>query len=437
MKANGRGAGTYHWDTITSPFTKSLWRKPMRLFLFGLMMLFLVAGMLISVAPAFADEPQKANPPAQKENQSIKVQLVRPHQPDENFQAIEAGSVKVFYMEGWKDAAQKIAEQTDKCIKAALAYISMEPQGTCEITLRPITIQEGALAGSEISTDMNTKIVAFPMAVPEGGADKYSTDSFETKQNIMSAASYMCTMALMLAQPDAATSNPRWFLDGISGDLRLKMAGELAGNDPDMAGKLCPLQYYDKILEHYRDKLLNWDFDTQNDWAYGAGCTQMFIEIEKKFGAEAIKKIVAGFANAQKTDKDSLVKIINDAIGADLVEFLSKYEAPKYPQVGVGADKEFKGPGIRIVSVVQNSAAAKAGFQAEDIILKINGKEVNALVDLQAIVKEAGVGGELKAHVKRGDKEIELAATIGEPAFNFPPDPEPPKAEPDNPADKY
>lgn len=409
----------------------------MRLLLCGLMMLFLAAGLLILVAPAYADEPQKANPPEQKPDEGIKVKLIAPHQKDENFQVISAGNVKVFYMEGWKDAAEKMAEQTDECIKSALGLVSIEPQGTCEITLRPITLEKGVLPGSMQSTDLNRRIMSWPMAVPEGGAADFSPDALETKRNILSAASHTCTMAMQLAQPDAAASDPRWFVEGLSLYLSSRIAVQMAGNDAANVKELYNMEYSDKILEHYRDKLLDWNTPSDGAWAYGAGCAQMFVEIEKMFGADAIKKIGSGFAQAEKVDKDSLVKIINDAIGADLIEFLGKYEAPKYPQLGVGADAEYKGPGIRVASVMPRTAAAKAGFAADDIIVKANGKEINAVADLQAIVREVSVGGELKANVKRGDKEIELTATIGEPAFNFPPDPEPKKAEPSNPVDEY
>jgi hypothetical protein len=401
-----------------------------------MMMFVLAAGLFAVAATATADEPQKTDAAGQNPGE-MKVKLIGPHKSDENFEVVSTGSVKVFYMEGWKDVAQKIADKTDACVKSALALISIEPQGACEITLRPVALAQGELAGSMQSTDLNGKITSCPAAVPEGGAANYSADSLEARQNIMSATANMCAMDLLLAQPDAAASNPRWFLDGITGYLRLTIAGELTGNDLAAVKQLYDIQYADKILEHYRDKLMNWTGPTQSDWAYGAGSAQMFIEIEKKFGAEAVKKIGDGFAKAEKADRDSLVKIISDATGADFLDFLAKYEAPKYPQLGVGADLEYKGPGIRVASVMPNTSAATAGFQEDDIIVKVNGKEVNALADVQAIMKELGVGGELKATVKRGDEEVEITATIGEPAFNFPPDPEPPKPEPDKPADKY
>jgi hypothetical protein len=371
--------------------------------------------------------PQPTEPkPTEKvtgEN-SVRALAVYPPQAGETWQIRLVGNVKIYCREGWEDSAQKLGAKLDAAIKSTLGRIAIVPQGTVEVTMRPMKLPEGVLPASVVSTDLVKKITTWPMAVSEVGPALFSVDSTYGKQNILSAFSNMCAMEMQLAHPGAKV--PVWFASGMGLYLHSRLAADLAGGNADESRKLFSMDYSDKILERYRDKLLKWDFATSSEWAYSAGVAQMFVEIEKKYGAEAIKKIGEGFVKAEKFDRDSLVKIINDATGADLVEFLKKYEAPKYPQLGVGADEAYKGAGLRVAAVTPRSAAVKAGFMAGDIILKGGGKELKSVADLQALVKEKGLGGEVKFAVKRGDKEVELTAVLTEPVFNFPPDPEPP-----------
>jgi hypothetical protein len=365
------------------------------------------------------------NKPAPKQDDGgFNLRVVWPPQPGEKFESVTVGNVKVYYMEGWKEAAEKFAAKADESVKSALGLIGVEPLGTCEFTMRPIKLAEGEVGGGAQTTDLNKKVMSYPFPVPEGGEKDFSVDTLDIKRFILWAATYTCVMDMQLAQPDALVSNPKWFVDGLSSYLQMKLAATLAGAD---STKLVSMEYSDKILEHYREKLLNWNQLTQHDWAYGAGCMQMFMEIEKKYGAEAILKIGQGFVKAEKADRETLVKAINEATGGDIVEFLKAYEAPKYPQLGVETDSTYKGPGLLVTGTMPGSPAAEAGFGAGDVIVKCNGEEMDSAAELAALVKKLGVGKELLATVKRGETEVEVTATIREPKFNFPPDPEPAK----------
>jgi len=419
LRQTERGRGSYQVDMRCVGGASFLRRDMMKL---RTMLAAIVMAWAICVSrAAWAEENQ---PAPKQDDGGFNLRVVWPPQPGEKFESVTMGNVKVYYMEGWKEAAEKFAAKADESVKSSLALIGVAELGTCEFTMRPIKLAEGEVPGGAQTTDLNKKVMSYPFPVPEGGEKDFSVDTLDIKRFILWAAMYTCVMDMQLAQADALASNPKWFVEGLSSCVQMKLAATLAGAD---STKLISMEYSDKILEHYREKLLNWNQLTQHDWAYGAGCMQMFMEIEKKYGAEAILKIGQGFVKAEKADRETLVKVINEATGGDLADFLTKYEAPKYPQLGVGTDSTFKGPWLLVTGTMPNSAAADAGFAAGDIMLKGNGKDLNSAADLQALVKELGVGGVLKVTVKRGETEVEVTATIREPKFNFPPDPEPAK----------
>ena len=63
-------------------------------------------------------------------------------------------------------------------------------------------------------------------------------------------------------------------------------------------------------------------------------------------------------------------------------------------------------------AVEANSPAAKAGVQAEDIILEINGKKLDQGVSLADVIAELSVGSTVKLKINRGGKEINISATL-------------------------
>lgn len=65
-------------------------------------------------------------------------------------------------------------------------------------------------------------------------------------------------------------------------------------------------------------------------------------------------------------------------------------------------------------AVEKNSPASKAGVLAEDIIIEINGVQINEKRSLQSIVQEYQVGDALRLKILRSGKEITLSATLEE-----------------------
>ena len=84
--------------------------------------------------------------------------------------------------------------------------------------------------------------------------------------------------------------------------------------------------------------------------------------------------------------------------------------APLRGQLGVQivGDSEAK-----IGEIARNSPAQSAGLKTNDAILQINGKLVHNQSELLAALGEYRPGAKVKLVVKRGDKRLDVAATLG------------------------
>lgn len=84
---------------------------------------------------------------------------------------------------------------------------------------------------------------------------------------------------------------------------------------------------------------------------------------------------------------------------------------PLVYMLGVETPSYRKEPPV-IAAVVPGSAAAAAGFQAGDVIVRVGGTATPTWVAVdQAIGGQAISGGELRLTVRRGDREVELVTT--------------------------
>jgi serine protease Do len=65
-------------------------------------------------------------------------------------------------------------------------------------------------------------------------------------------------------------------------------------------------------------------------------------------------------------------------------------------------------------AVIKDSPAAKAGLQAEDIILEVNGKKIDESNALSNLIQGYGIGDTIKLKVQRGDKVMDIDVVLGE-----------------------
>ncbi|MFT7670175.1 MAG: C-terminal processing protease CtpA/Prc [Planctomycetota bacterium] len=79
---------------------------------------------------------------------------------------------------------------------------------------------------------------------------------------------------------------------------------------------------------------------------------------------------------------------------------------------GGSLDALFFEPGVRVVRVIENSPALTAGIEVGDVLLELDGSEVNDPAALEVLVQRSAAGVEVQAKVRREDTVFELPLTI-------------------------
>jgi len=69
----------------------------------------------------------------------------------------------------------------------------------------------------------------------------------------------------------------------------------------------------------------------------------------------------------------------------------------------------------RLIDVARNTPAARAGLKAGDVVLKVEGREIQAFSAFQRWISEADPGDALKVEVKRGDQQLSLVLQLAAP----------------------
>ncbi len=88
--------------------------------------------------------------------------------------------------------------------------------------------------------------------------------------------------------------------------------------------------------------------------------------------------------------------------------------APINPNSGyLGIGLEEGDGGVKITLVSPDLAADKAGVKVNDVILSVNGTRTPEPEALQSVVQKLKPGDKVVLKIKRGDKELELTATLG------------------------
>jgi hypothetical protein len=87
---------------------------------------------------------------------------------------------------------------------------------------------------------------------------------------------------------------------------------------------------------------------------------------------------------------------------------------PPAPFMGIGAEKKWPDrPGLEIGQVIEGTGAAEAGLRIGDVILSVNGEDMNEVQDLVAIIGRHEVGDTLTVRILRGEEERDIRVTLG------------------------
>ncbi len=79
--------------------------------------------------------------------------------------------------------------------------------------------------------------------------------------------------------------------------------------------------------------------------------------------------------------------------------------------LGVRIDRSSAPP--RLDEVVDDSAASRAGLEADDVLLAINGTKLEKANDLRPALRAHPAGTEIKIRVRRGEEEFDVTAKLG------------------------
>jgi len=75
--------------------------------------------------------------------------------------------------------------------------------------------------------------------------------------------------------------------------------------------------------------------------------------------------------------------------------------------------------GALITGVLNDTAAARAGLQKDDVIVKWNGEPIESVRELERRIRETPAGRNVRLGVLRQGSEMEMAATLGEMHINM------------------
>jgi len=81
-------------------------------------------------------------------------------------------------------------------------------------------------------------------------------------------------------------------------------------------------------------------------------------------------------------------------------------------RLGVVADPDLEGKGIKVATVVAGSPAEKAGLKVDDVITTINAKSVANIGELRAEIQKRKVGDEVTLEVRRGAETLRLEVVL-------------------------
>ena len=77
---------------------------------------------------------------------------------------------------------------------------------------------------------------------------------------------------------------------------------------------------------------------------------------------------------------------------------------PRKPKVGLQIQDVEEGNGVKILDVEEETPAAKAGLQKDDVITEVDGKELKNVDELRTKLKDFKEGDSFKLKYKRGNK---------------------------------
>ncbi len=96
---------------------------------------------------------------------------------------------------------------------------------------------------------------------------------------------------------------------------------------------------------------------------------------------------------------------------ADYLWGLPEERAPIYPSLGISSRKD-EDQRRKIIYVAEDSAAERAGFEVDDVLIEVDGQEIRRKGDLNRLMAQKRWGDSLSATVRRGEETVELVVLL-------------------------
>ncbi len=81
--------------------------------------------------------------------------------------------------------------------------------------------------------------------------------------------------------------------------------------------------------------------------------------------------------------------------------------------IGVLGDYRFAGPGVKLQEVKPDSAAAAAGLQVGDVILRVNDRPISGMLELRSALTGIAPGTRLPIILRRGEEQLAVELVLG------------------------
>jgi serine protease Do len=137
------------------------------------------------------------------------------------------------------------------------------------------------------------------------------------------------------------------------------------------------------------------------------------IGINSRIGLHLVDNIHVP-VDTYRDNWDRLVK--GDVWGGSLLGFGGgdpRRDAPKTGGAWLGVQRDSDADDCRITGTVEDSPAEKAGFLADDVITRFDGKKIASFPDLAELVGARKPGDVVEVVVKRGKETVKLKVMLG------------------------
>ncbi|MBN1975655.1 MAG: PDZ domain-containing protein [Sedimentisphaerales bacterium] len=217
----------------------------------------------------------------------------------------------------------------------------------------------------------------------------------------------------------------RWFREGFSNYAGYIALDYLRTNPDEKLSGVWDTALINQMpftaLDEVGDKLFKWEQNEnqkiKGDY-YGAALG-LFLVLENKYGRESIKNIITELNNYEELDGHGLEKVIKKQLDIDIRQLASDFKFIKlgihYSQLSsvlVLNHELEQEEGFYVKAVEPNSIAAKAGIDANDIIVEINNRPIKTRLDFELALFEAMEQSNTQCKIWRKDegcKELQLA----------------------------